>query len=190
MTVVRNACGPVQQDLAADDHVVGHQRQHGRCQQAGAHAVEQPSELERREHAQPSEADRSRACEPVALVELVTDRDDRLEEQWMGAEHGEVRRELRVVCDARALAGVHGLVAVVPDIVEMPEAHEEGDDDDPEQHGRREPACDGVSLDLDRCDRRRDALRRLRHPDRHREGGGGARRDGARDHRRENLGCV
>ena len=68
----------------------------------------------------------------------------------MGAEHREVRRELRVVRDPRALAGVDRLVAVVADVVEVPEAHDQRHGRDAEQDCRGQPAPDDDALELGR----------------------------------------
>ena len=86
------------------------------------------------------------------------------DEQRVGAEHREVRGELRVVRDARTLACVDGLVAVVADVVEVPEPHEQRRDHDAEEDHRREPAPQHEPLELDRHSRAQpgEARRALR----------------------------
>ena len=134
--------GAVEQHLAADDDVVRHEREHGRCDEPHAHAVEQASQLERREHAERAEHDRRGASEPVALVKLVADRHDGLEEQRVRPEDREERSQLAVVRDSCALARVDRLVAVVADVVEVPEAHHQRDGDDAqEQRGGQQTAA-------------------------------------------------
>ena len=80
----------------------------------------------------------------------------------MCAEDREVRGELGIVREARALPGIDRLVAVVADVVEVPESHDERHDRDAEQDRRRQPAPDDDALELGGQDGFRHPFRRRR----------------------------
>ena len=117
---------PVEQHLPADEHVVRHQRQEQRRDHAAPAPVEQRADLVDEANRADPEAGREHAAEEVAASEVVAEREQRLEEQGVRPEDREERLELRVAGERRRLSGVHRLVAVVAERVQVPEPHDEG----------------------------------------------------------------
>ncbi len=134
--------------------MVRHQRHEQRREDAGSGAVQQASEQEHDRHGQHAGRGRDRSrCGALDAGE-VRHGEDGLEEQRMGAEDREDLLQLGVGGDRGRLAGIHRLVRVEPQRVEIPQAqraagdhdrHDEGDVDehDRDRDGRAPEAVEG-----------------------------------------------
>lgn len=123
---------PIEQNLARNDHVIGHQGQDQRRDQACCAAVQQPAETPSHEHRAQAVRSRGEASEQLRRSELETHREQCLEEQRMRAKGREERLERVDTGDRRPLPGVDRLVAVeaqrvdVPDAQQPPDRHDGG----------------------------------------------------------------
>ena len=131
--------GAVQQQLSADENVVRHQRDQHRRHHSRSTSVEgERGAVRQKDRREPGHGG-EQAAPHVSAAERERNRDDRLEEKRMRPKNGEQVLQLWNASDRRALARVDGLVAVVPQSIDVPEAkndarcesesHGEGDDD-------------------------------------------------------------
>ena len=127
---------PVEQDLAGDCDVIGHQRhQEGRKQPCAA-SVEQPAEVVHQIDRRHAHGGRGEPLESVWQAEPKANRKNRLEEQRVRSEDGEERLEARVVRDRPGLPHVDGLIAVEAKAVEREDAKPGRDREDQTQRER------------------------------------------------------
>ena len=114
--------GPSSSTWRETTHVVRHQREQQRRDQAGAAPVELPAELVDQEDGRHARAATdTRRSKPVWSPSRHPSERNVWNEQRVGPEDREQVVELRRARDRRALAGVDRLVAVEADAVEVPE---------------------------------------------------------------------